>query len=116
MGCCIRSFGRTQSETVGTRGEREGSAAPERNLVFQAQSDLPPVAQEGRTLEVQHTLLSTDKQSQVCAVGYVVEIVWETLREGVLGDRSQSIQEYLNSTHNLTKSLKETVRDNIQSH
>lgn len=33
----------------------------------------------------------------------------------MLSDHGQRIQKYLNSTHNLTKSLKEIVRDNIES-
>lgn len=76
-------------------------------MIFQPQSDFAP----GCT----NPSPQTDEQSQAHVGGYVVEIVWETLRERVLSDRGQRIQKYLNSTHNLTKSLKEIVRDNIES-
>lgn len=72
-------------------------------MIFQPQSDFAP----GRT----NPSPQTDEQSQVS----VVVIVLETLRERALSDRGQRIQKYLNSTDNLTKSLKEIVRDNIKS-
>lgn len=41
--------------------------------------------------------------------------MWETLKERVLSVCGQRTQKYLNSTHNLTKSLKQRVKDSIQS-
>lgn len=76
-------------------------------MIFQPQADIAP----GCT----NPSPQTDEQFQVSVVGYVVEIRWEMLRERVLSDHGQRIQKYLNSTHNLIKSLKERVKDNIGS-